>query len=162
MKCCVARRSLRVATTCERRAIIFEPTIVASTQPPIKLKVRRATSTAEYRAAAFLRAQSFLSLPEDRSDYARRSYFRMKADETWKEIEAGSQRQPICSEGAPMTLLPIIATSVEEPSEPGAYLEASAMSIPTVVGCCRQFTSFFVQKADSISKINCFRKELNG
>ena len=118
--------------TCEK--MIIEPTIFAVTQPPIKLKVRRATSTSEYRAAAFLRAQSFLNLPKDRSEYARRSYFRMKADETWKEIEGG-----------PVTLLPIIATSLEEPSEPGAYLDASAMSIPTAVGSFKLTEGFSVQ-----------------
>lgn len=49
--------------------------------------IRVATSPPEYRAAASLRAQSFYSCPPERSDFAQKSYFRMKTEEIWHNIE---------------------------------------------------------------------------
>ena len=40
--------------------------------PPVQLEVRRATTPAELRAAAYLRAASFYKYPEDRSPMAQR------------------------------------------------------------------------------------------
>lgn len=53
------------------------------------LVIRRACGTAEYRAAAYLRAQSFYgeSYPEGRSEFARRAHIRMKGDQMWRQIE---------------------------------------------------------------------------
>jgi len=57
----------------------------ANHYPPFT--VAPASTTAEFRAAAFLRASSFYSYPSDRSDFAKRAHLRMKADAAWKAIE---------------------------------------------------------------------------
>lgn len=53
----------------------------------LEFAVREAAGTAELRATAFLRAQSFSQIPSDRSDFARRAHLRMKADAIWEELE---------------------------------------------------------------------------
>ncbi|DBA76696.1 TPA: hypothetical protein ACH3X2_008730 [Trebouxia sp. C0005] len=52
------------------------------------VQIRRATDTADFRAAAFLRAASFYSYSPDRSQYAARIHQRMKGDAEWAAIEA--------------------------------------------------------------------------
>ncbi|DBA81861.1 TPA: hypothetical protein ACH3X1_007580 [Trebouxia sp. C0004] len=52
------------------------------------VQIRRATDTADFRAAAFLRAASFYKYSPDRSQYAARIHQRMKGDAEWAAIEA--------------------------------------------------------------------------
>ena len=46
--------------------------IQAQFQPAVRYKIRHASSTPELRAAAYLRASSFYSYPEGRSEFAKR------------------------------------------------------------------------------------------
>lgn len=59
----------------------------ATSLKSLSYSILRASETAELRAAAYLRASSFYSYPADRSEYAKRSHLRMKADSTWKALE---------------------------------------------------------------------------
>ncbi|KAL0051343.1 hypothetical protein WJX82_005932 [Trebouxia sp. C0006] len=52
------------------------------------VQIRRAIETADFRAAAFLRAASFYRYSPDRSQYAARIHQRMKGDAEWAAIEA--------------------------------------------------------------------------
>ena len=93
------------------RQVSFYPYVPSLFQAVNKFRVRKAAETAEYRAAAFLRAASFYTYSPDRSQYAARVYKkalataqessqphvrfllvqlhqRMKADGEWAAIEA--------------------------------------------------------------------------
>ena len=74
--------------------------------------VRPAFSSAEYRAAAYLRAQCFYgdSYPEGRSEFTRRSHVRMKADEMWQQLE------DLCVVDTThnIVVIPLIAIGAEE------------------------------------------------
>lgn len=54
----------------------------------LPLTVRLTHNTAELRAAAYLRASSFYTYPEGRSEFASRSHRRMKADAEWDALQA--------------------------------------------------------------------------
>lgn len=88
------------------------PITSSNSRPPISknVRIRQATNTAEYRAAAYLRAQSFAAYPEGQgSEFARRAYLRMKGDEKWEEIEqAVLNKSPI--------VIPMISTMHSEGS----------------------------------------------
>mmetsp|Transcript_6025 Transcript_6025/g.16049 ORF Transcript_6025/g.16049 Transcript_6025/m.16049 type:complete len:289 (+) Transcript_6025:1731-2597(+) len=60
----------------------------ASSTAALNYSTRIATSAAELRAAAYLRAQSFYVYPPDRSEWAARSHRRMKADAEWDSLTA--------------------------------------------------------------------------
>ena len=67
------------------------------------IQIRRATETAEYRAAGYLRAKCFAKYPVGQaSSFARRAFLRMKGDEKWLEIEAAQTNTAI--------ITPLIAT----------------------------------------------------
>ena len=72
------------------------------------VRIRQATSTAEYRAAAYLRAQCFAVYPDGQgSEFARRAFLRMKGDEKWEEIE-----QAVLNEIP--SVIPMIGTVMSE------------------------------------------------
>ncbi len=52
------------------------------------LEIREAATAAELRAAAYLRAHSFYTYPEDRSAMAARAHRRMKGDSEWESVSA--------------------------------------------------------------------------
>jgi len=52
-----------------------------------QLDIRVAESTAEYRAAGYLRATCFYTYPPDRSEFAARTHRRMRGDLEWNAIE---------------------------------------------------------------------------
>ncbi|KAG2435258.1 hypothetical protein HXX76_007336 [Chlamydomonas incerta] len=52
----------------------------------VELEVRQASNAAELRAAAYLRAISFYTYPEGRSEFAARSHRRLKADTEWEAV----------------------------------------------------------------------------
>jgi hypothetical protein len=112
--------------------------VAACCRGPYELpfNVRHATTTVEYRAAAYLRAQSFYSesYPPDRSEFARRAHLRMKADEMWRELEEKcNQDEEIRSLGS-IDVLPLI-TAATETSMPGiaASFEDPSVALPTEV-----------------------------
>ncbi|KAK9829368.1 hypothetical protein WJX72_005439 [[Myrmecia] bisecta] len=53
----------------------------------LDFRIRPATNSAEYRAAAYLRASAFATYPSDRSEQATRMHQRMKADAEWEGLE---------------------------------------------------------------------------
>ena len=70
--------------TAQRPRACLKPHVVLSPH----VAIRQAHTTAEWRAAAYLRAASFYHYPPDRSEYAARAHRRMKADSEWDAIEA--------------------------------------------------------------------------
>lgn len=68
-----------------RQGKVNDPT---RSQASAHVRLRRATETADFRAAAFLRAASFYKYSPDRSQYAARIHQRMKGDAEWAAIEA--------------------------------------------------------------------------
>jgi ribosomal protein S18 acetylase RimI-like enzyme len=66
------------------------PPVRASSAPappaPFALFVREARDSADFRAAAGLRAFSFYTYPSGRSDFAQASHQRMKADAEWAAL----------------------------------------------------------------------------
>ncbi|PNW86390.1 hypothetical protein CHLRE_02g084550v5 [Chlamydomonas reinhardtii] len=64
------------------------PAVSSSSGPPrlVDVNVRKASTAAELRAAAYLRAISFYTYPEGRSEFAARSHRRMKADTEWETV----------------------------------------------------------------------------
>jgi hypothetical protein len=57
---------------CRRPYAALPPPIRPQAPPPPTLRVRAASSAADYRAAGYLRAYSFYSFPPDRSEFAAR------------------------------------------------------------------------------------------
>ena len=106
---------------------------VQGVRPDSGIALRPAVQSSEYRAAAFLRAQSFYTYPSDRSEYARRSHLRMKADEMWQHLEEGtSHRGDNASEPI---VVPLIATATTLQGAPVAsFLDDASVAIPTEVG----------------------------
>ncbi|GIL83451.1 hypothetical protein Vretifemale_12028, partial [Volvox reticuliferus] len=72
-------------TRAVRLAATVDP---AATVPSLVPEVQQATTAAELRAAAFLRAISFYTYPPGRSEYASRSHRHMKANEEWESVTA--------------------------------------------------------------------------
>lgn len=95
-------------------------TTCTARQPPkanhSSFTVSPATTTAEFRAAAFLRAASFYSYPSDRSDFAKRAHLRMKADAAWKAIEEKVAGTDV--EYKDILVIPFIATISAPPPPP--------------------------------------------
>ncbi|KAK9833535.1 hypothetical protein WJX81_002854 [Elliptochloris bilobata] len=63
-------------------------TLLKSPAQEVVCHVRQASSSAELRAAAFLRALSFYSYPADRSPWAQQAHRRMKTNAEWGEAES--------------------------------------------------------------------------
>ncbi|GIL53141.1 hypothetical protein Vafri_8812 [Volvox africanus] len=80
-----ANTHIMAGTRSVRLAAAFEP---AATAPLLVSEVQQARTSAELRAAAFLRAISFYSYPPGRSEYASRSHRHMKANEEWESVTA--------------------------------------------------------------------------
>ena len=76
------------------------------------VEVRPAESSADCRAAAHLRAQSFYEYPADRSEYAQRSHKQMKTDAEWESIEKKLAGNEVGYEKLQVTCL--VATVSEE------------------------------------------------
>ena len=98
---------------------------------------RQAVSTAEYRAAGFLRADSFFTprpvqkILDRTSSYFTRRAIQFKADEKWHELEdlvAANSNHP-----QHQKTIPILATSTEPPSEQGTTL---SLNIPEDAQVC--------------------------
>ena len=84
------------------------------------IAIQRASTSIEYRAAAYLRAQAFSLYPKDSqaTDFARQAYLRMRGDEKWLELEqAVENTSPI--------VIPLIATSLE-----GSIRNNASLCIP--------------------------------
>jgi ribosomal protein S18 acetylase RimI-like enzyme len=84
--------------------------------------------SAELRAAAYLRAQSFYRCPEDRSDFAKRAYLRLKADAQWAEME----RRVGSSDAAPSNITTLIAVAPSDGGGPDllAQLADKSTALP--------------------------------
>jgi ribosomal protein S18 acetylase RimI-like enzyme len=97
--------------------------ITASAQTPPSadgILIRRATTSIEYRAAAYLRAQAFSVFPESNqtTDFARQAYLRMRGDEKWTELELAVKNDT-------PRVIPLIATSLE-----GSIRNNASLCIP--------------------------------
>ncbi|PSC74066.1 phosphatidate cytidylyltransferase [Micractinium conductrix] len=92
---------------------------VRAAAPPLPpLAVRRAQTPAELRACGCLRAAAFAVVPADRSDFARQSFLRMKADAAWHALEgkvAGTD-----SEYEDVKVTPLMALLPVDACPPGA------------------------------------------
>ncbi|KAK3233127.1 hypothetical protein CYMTET_56559, partial [Cymbomonas tetramitiformis] len=109
----------------------------------LNFEMQEATNSAEYRAAASVRAASFYTYPADRSEFAARSHRRMKLDAEWEAIEnkvsgtdtAWSSVQVSCLL-ATISLPPNAAADVlalAEGLDPTCKLPADGMSPPKLV-----------------------------
>lgn len=102
--------------------------------------LRSAHTSAEYRAAAYLRAQSFYTYPNDRSEFARRAHLRMKADDMWEHLEKGTGQQG--DDLSQPILLPIIAVTTSLNDAPvSSLLDDASVSLPTDVSSLPSLTT---------------------
>lgn len=114
--------------------------LVLAVAPLPPLTVRRAHTPAELRAAGSLRAAAFSNVPADRSEFARQSFLRMKADSAWHQLEAKVAGTDAEYKDVKVTaLLALIPVEACPPgAEPACVLpaEPGAHGPQLVVGTC--------------------------
>ncbi|KAL4421742.1 hypothetical protein ABPG77_002358 [Micractinium sp. CCAP 211/92] len=131
----------RPSVPCSRRAHATAASASAadSAAALTQVLVRRAQSPAELRAAGSLRAAAFSVVPPDRSEFARQSFLRMKADAAWQALEAKVAGTDV--EYKDVLVTPLIAVAPVEALPRGAegacLLPAEPGGSPQlVVGTC--------------------------
>jgi len=116
-KCVCSHRLQHAPTTCSTFPITF-----SAQKPPLdnQITIRQASTSIEYRAAAYLRAQAFSVFHESNqtTDFARQAYLRMRGDEKWNELE-------LAVENKTPKVIPLIATSLE-----GSIRNNASLCIP--------------------------------
>ncbi|KAG7673572.1 hypothetical protein Ndes2526B_g02979 [Nannochloris sp. 'desiccata'] len=116
-KCVRSHRLQHAPTTCSTL-----PITSSAQKPPSdnRIIIRQASTSIEYRAAAYLRAQAFSIFLESNqtTDFARQAYLRMRGDEKWNELELAVKNEN-------PKVIPLIATSLE-----GSIRNNASLCIP--------------------------------
>jgi ribosomal protein S18 acetylase RimI-like enzyme len=103
----------------------MRPAQACATPGTLRFEVRLAASSAERRAAAYLRAQSFAAVPEGRSDFARRAHLRMKADAAWEALEAQAAGADAAYAAAGCAVATLVACAPDDGGAVAAALRAA-------------------------------------
>lgn len=83
----------------------LSPAGAAHDVSPLAVTVRRASSSAELRAAASVRACAFFSYPADRSPTAIAAHQRLRVDAAWEALEAKTAGRDAAYKGVRVTAL---------------------------------------------------------